>query len=750
MVGGSAVIADAAGVLGPFEGSLFGALGIVALTATVWGIRVHRPARRRPLVCIAAAQLLFLVGGGLRVSLGTLGDLSADRSLLPDLVSLPGYALLGMGLWGFVRARRVGTAADIDVFLDAAIGAVGALAVAWVTLVAPAVGEAAAPVSVRVVLTCYAPMSVFLLIVTVRLALSSTGRSGPAQRFLIAAMASMFVGDVVYMAADLATVAVSAALLDVPYATAYVLLAASLSHPSLRELTQPVQSSPASARSGRVAVVAASLLVPVALGLVRRGTSLDRLVLAVLGLVLIVLVTVRLDRALLGHAASEAKLRHQTFHDALTGLPNRLLAAEFVERRLRRSDRSRVAVGFLDIDRFKLVNDTLGHGVGDELLIAVARRLQAVVAPLGTVARVGGDEFILVFDDIADDTAAAAAAERARAALVPAFEIRGAEVWTSASIGVAIADPGNPDVDAEALIRDADTAMYQAKDAGRDGVALFDVPMRSRAEERLVLDRDLRHILERDELSIHYQPIVTIASGSVVGLEALLRWQHPTLGPLPPATFIPIAEETGLIVDIGAWVLHEACRAVAAWRLLPRCADLHVAVNLSARQLRHRGFVDVVHAAVDLNGLPGAALRLELTESLLIDSRTSTLELFEAVRNRGVGLSIDDFGTGYASLAYLKRFPVDVVKIDRSFIEDLDDGDSSGASLVAAIVAMASALGMSTVAEGIETVSQAACLTALGCEVGQGYLFCGPVPAEEIPMSLERLGTTLPLELRDR
>lgn len=744
LVGGLAVAAHAIGVLGVFDETLFPLLGVVAFGATVLGAWVHRPATRWPYVCIASALLLFLVGSGLRVSLDTLGDLTAQRSLLPDLVSLPGYAILGAGLWGFVRAHRFGTAVDIDVFLDGAIGAVGSLALAWVALVAPAVGRAGAPVSVRVVLISYAPMSAFLFIVTIRLTLASTGRSGIAHRLLIGAMASMFIGDLIFMAADLGTIGVPLTLLEVPYAAGYLLSAACFAHPSMRELTEPAVNVPNGVESGRLAVVAASLLVPAALE-IRTGTRLDRLVLTLLGLVITALVTIRLARAMLGHATSQAELRHRSLHDSLTGLPNRLLAAEYIERRLRPGG-SQVAIGFLDIDRFKLVNDTLGHGVGDELLIAVSQRLQKVVSQEGLVARVGGDEFILVFGDVPDDAAALAAAERARLAIVPSFQIRGAEVCTSASVGVSMACPGLAGADAESLIRDADTAMYQAKDAGRDSVALFDATMRSQVEERVILDRDLRHVLERDELSVHYQPIVSLASGNVIGLEALLRWQHTTLGEVPPAKFVPIAEENGLIDDIGAWVLHEACRAVADWRLLPGCSGLAVSVNLSARQLRTTGFADLVNEA--LAGLPGSALRLELTESLLIDSRTSTNELFAGLRQRGIGLSVDDFGTGYSSLAYLKRFPVDVVKIDQSFIAGLDGSDSSEASLVAAIIAMADALGMRTVAEGIETAAQATTVASLGCDVGQGYFFSRPLPAAEIPSSLEWLRTGASLRLQ--
>ena len=305
------------------------------------------------------------------------------------------------------------------------------------------------------------------------------------------------------------------------------------------------------------------------------------------------------------------------------------------------------------------------------------------------------------------------------------------------SVGVACANGLDPDVDAETLIRDADTAMYQAKAAGRDAVAMFDASMRDRTAERLALELDLRHALERGELHLNFQPIVQAATGSVDGVEALLRWSHPTRGLVPPDAFVSVAEDSGLIVEIGSWVLRESCRHVSAWRrALPTAGNLHVAVNLSARQLRDPGLVDLVAEALTEFDLPPDALWLEITESMLMENPTAATDILSALRDLGVGLSIDDFGTGYSSLAYLKRFPVDRVKIDRSFVEGLDRRDSSEESLVAAIIAMAGALGMTTIAEGVETVGQQQRLTMLGCEFAQGHFYAPAVAPRHVPGTL--------------
>jgi diguanylate cyclase (GGDEF)-like protein len=407
-----------------------------------------------------------------------------------------------------------------------------------------------------------------------------------------------------------------------------------------------------------------------------------------------------------------------------------------------RSSSSLVAAFLCDVDRFKLVNDSYGHRFGDVFLVQVAERLRASIRPTDIVARIGGDEFMIVLSHLRNATEALELADRTRRIFAMPFNIEGAEIASSVSIGVAIGDPSHPDTTPESMIRDADTAVYQAKDAGRDSAVVFDASMRDRVSHRLAIERDLRHALERHELTVNYQPIVDLVSGRVSGFEALLRWAHPTWGQVAPASFIPVAEDTGLIVDIGEWVLHEACMQLAVWReTLPRSSRLQMSVNLSARQLRDPDIVERVHAVLAESGLPRDALTLELTESTLMENPSHAAELLGQLKNLGIGLSIDDFGTGYSSLAYLRRFPVDVVKIDRAFVIDVEDDDTSDATLVAAIVAMAGALGICTVAEGVETLGQARRVAELGCDLGQGYLYSRAVEPAMIPDAIAAIHT---------
>jgi diguanylate cyclase (GGDEF)-like protein/PAS domain S-box-containing protein len=427
--------------------------------------------------------------------------------------------------------------------------------------------------------------------------------------------------------------------------------------------------------------------------------------------------------------AAEDELTDRALHDALTGLPNRLLFVDRVEVALVRMERDPgpVAILFLDLDRFKLVNDSLGHAAGDRLLIEVGERLRHLLRPSDTVSRFGGDEFTILCEGL-DERAASLVAERIAESLGEPFLLDGQELVVSASIGISIGrDPSRA---AEEFLGEADAAMYRAKDTGRSRHAIFDGGMRLRGAERLALENDLRKAIARDELRVYYQPEVWLESARVYGVEALVRWQHPSRGLLAPGEFIPVAEDSGMIVALGEWVLREACRQVRTWQHDAQgTAALSLAVNVSPRQLADPHFCEVVGHALQSSGLDPGLLCLEITESTAVDVGLPTLTDLKAL---GVRLALDDFGVGFSSLNQIRRMPpVDVLKIDRSFVEEIGRVPTDQA-IVAAIIGMARSLGIATIAEGIETADQAAILRRLGCDRGQGFHFARPAPPSAV------------------
>ena len=443
---------------------------------------------------------------------------------------------------------------------------------------------------------------------------------------------------------------------------------------------------------------------------------------------------------------AEQELRHQARHDPLTELPNRLLFVDTVTRALARAARRAhlTAVLFLDIDGFKLVNDSLGHAVGDEVLKELAQRLSASLRPSDAIARFGGDEFVILCRDARDPGTAVRIAEDIVATIARPIVIGGVEHAVSASLGIALAQPpvlGAPRRTAEDMIREADAAMYRAKERGRGGVELYDEVMRATATNRLQLEAELRHAVENDELRLVYQPIVSLADGCIVGLEALVRWQHPVRGLLAPDEFIAVAEETSAIIPIGRWVIHEACRTAAFWRdHNPSTPPPAISVNLSLRQVGNSQLTADIADALTASRLEPGSLHLEITESALMEDTVANRATLLRIKALGVTLVLDDFGTGYSSLAHLRRFPIDTLKIDRSFVQGLDGSDAD-CTIVAAIINMSRGLRIKVIAEGIETAAQAARLAQLGCELGQGYHYALPLPADHITALL---GTNLP------
>jgi diguanylate cyclase (GGDEF)-like protein len=428
---------------------------------------------------------------------------------------------------------------------------------------------------------------------------------------------------------------------------------------------------------------------------------------------------------------SEQETRHQALHDPLTGLPNRLLFRDRLEHAVARATRmgSSLAVMFLDVDNFKVINDSLGHEAGDELLIELAPRLSQAVRGGDTVARFGGDEFVLLCEELENEADAREIAERVQACFARPFVLRGAEHFASASIGVAVRGSGEDGP--EGFVRDADAAMYQAKQRGRARYEVFDATMRSSALDRLRIEAELRQAIERGELRLHYQPVVSLTTGEIAAVEALVRWQHPERGLLGPGEFVPVAEETGLIVPMGQWVLQEAIRMAGHWRALRAepPPPLVVSVNLSARQIVEPGFVAMVARMLDEAGVDPRQLALEITESQLVEDPLASAETLSALRELGVKAVLDDFGTGYSSLGYVKHFPLDFLKLDRSFVAELSERD---AAIVGAVVEMSRALEARVVAEGIETEAQLDQVIALGCDLAQGFYFARPLPPERI------------------
>jgi diguanylate cyclase (GGDEF)-like protein/PAS domain S-box-containing protein len=434
------------------------------------------------------------------------------------------------------------------------------------------------------------------------------------------------------------------------------------------------------------------------------------------------------------HNADQA-LRYRVLHDALTGLPNRLSFVDSLGESLAKAAISGSPVGilFLDLDHFKLINDSLGHHAGDALLRAVAPRLRSHLRPGDVVARFGGDEFGVLIDRLADEGEAMAIADRVAAAFAQPFAIDGVEHFVSASIGVAVAGAsGERPANAELLIRDADAAMYRAKEGGRSRCVLFDAEMRAAAMRRLEIERDLRQAIEGDELALYYQPVVNLRSGEINGLEALVRWRHPERGMLDPGEFVSIAEDSGMIEPIGRWVQERACRQALTWQQLrPDARPFDVAVNLSARQAAHRDLPSVVEEVLARTGLDPVHLRLEITESVLVDESATAIASLQALSELGVRLVLDDFGTGYSSLAYLNRFPFDALKIDRSFVEALGI-EQEATAIVEAIIGMACGLSLEVIAEGVESEVQLSELQRLGCDFAQGHLFHAAMPEREV------------------
>ncbi len=439
--------------------------------------------------------------------------------------------------------------------------------------------------------------------------------------------------------------------------------------------------------------------------------------------------TGQLEQEITERKQAQEKLLHMAMHDSLTGLPNRAHVIDCLGHNLAQASQDpsyQFAVLFIDCDQFKVVNDSLGHLVGDQLIGAVAHRLEACIQGTGFLGRLGGDEFLIVLIHVRGPQSVSNEADRIQQAMALPFKIGPHEMFLSASIGIVM---GRGYTQPDDLLRDADTAMYRAKSMGRGRYKFFEDGMHHQALTRLHLENDLRRALERDEFEVNYQPIVSLRTGLIVGFESLLRWQHPERGMVSPANFIAMAEETGLIIQVGQWVLRQSCKQLRQWQAYHPQLPLYISVNLSVRQFSQPNLVGHIDMILRETGLSSDCLKLEITESAVMDNPARANEVLSQLRARRIQLSIDDFGTGYSSLSYLHKFPINTLKIDGSFIRNMG-ADLQSTGIVGAIIALADNLGMEVVAEGIETESQLARLTTLGCEYGQGYFFSRPLDAD--------------------
>ncbi|HUW01885.1 MAG TPA: EAL domain-containing protein [Acidimicrobiales bacterium] len=728
----------AVGLLGPLSDSTFPLLGVACLAVAYRGLRHNDIQPRLPWMLMSAALLAWVVGGGLRIQLETLGDLSPDRSLVPDVFSLIGYVLLGTGLMMLHHHRYRNRRQDVDAFLDALIAALAVAAVIWLAILAPALKTDTEPI-IEVLLIVYPVLTLAMASIALRFGLLGQSRSMPSHRYLVAALMFLLVGDIVYMLLELSLFDATPEVIDVPYALAFIAAGAAVFHPSIKDLTRSVDPNEHGKHTIRLVAVGMALGVPAAITALGGETSAhDRVALSTIAASLTAAATWRVIRAMRAQDAVQDRLLHAASHDSLTGLPNRANLTDYLARCREEGRDQYTGALFADLDRFKLINDGMGHATGDALLRKVAIRLRENVSPADFVARVGGDEFVVItsaddLEEIED------LAEQLRCCLGVPFRINGNEIHASLSIGVRVLGP-RATSQFDTIIEDSDSALYQAKKRGRNNVVVFDHSMREWADEQLFLEQELNNALEYGQITVAYQPIVRLPDGVIEGFEALCRWDHPVMGSISPATFIPVAEETGMILDIGAWILDESCAQLARWRDDGVVGQCTMSVNLSPRQLHESSLVSEVIDTLARHDIGHGALQLEITEGLLMsDARRAKVQLSE-LRDAGVRISLDDFGTGYSSISQLKSFPVDSAKIDRSFVSGIGYSEpSSDESLVSAIVAMAGALGFRTIAEGVENAAQAARLFELGVRSAQGYYFSRPIPAGEVPQVLQRL-----------
>jgi diguanylate cyclase (GGDEF)-like protein len=745
LAAGAVIIAGYFLLEGPVaEDFTYNGIGVASVAAIVIGVRKYRPAAWLGWLLLAAANACFVFGDAVYDVYDMILHAEVPFPSVADGLYLAGYPFLFAAAFLISRVRV--TQESRETWADALIVCVGGVALSWQLLMRSYAHDNTINWFGRFVTMSYPMMDIGVIFIVAGALLSGAARR-TSDQLIIASMAATLVGDFAYDILVLRDEYSMGNPVDAAFLISYVLFAAAALHPSMAEPAQVRRRDAAEAHRWIPLVAIAGFVSPTILLLsAPLDFDVDVPVLATTSIVLFALVVLRfawlhgrtrqqarllaqrgqsLQAALEAQRSLQEELRHQAFHDTLTGLPNRALLQDRIGHALAGTQRSggTVAVFFCDLDGFKAVNDSLGHQAGDHLLALVANRLRGILRIGDTVARLGGDEFAVLLDDVESAEVATALAARIVAVLREPVSMGAQQIKLSVSVGVAF---GDHTVDTEQILSEADTAMYEAKASGKDKFSLFEPRMRSRLLDRIAITNSFDGALARDEFHLEYQPQISLADGSLEGFEALVRWRHPTLGPLGPYRFISLAEDTGFIVELGRWILRTACDEAARWAQMSE-TPLSLAVNISARQLESDSLVGDVQDALAESGLAPGRLVLEITESILMVDPQRTAHVLSRLRAMGIRVAIDDFGTGYSSLGYLHQFPVDVLKIDKSFVDPLAEPGEEGAAFVQMILRLARDLCVTTVAEGVESGVQRDALAKLNCHSAQGYLISRPL-----------------------
>ena len=744
---GGYALANISGPAWLASGLMFDLIGGSSVAALIVGARWNSSGRA-PWYLLAFGQGLFVASDVLSYNYERLFGTAQPFPSLADPFHLAFYPLLVAGMVMVIRER--GENRDRAALIDALTVTLALATLLWVYLIAPYVNERSVPLLGRLTSVAYPSMDILVLGVIARVAAGSHRRE-PAFSFLFSGAVVLLLGDALYGWKLLGGAGGTGAIIDAAWGAYYVLLGTAALHPSMRLLSTPGPKVDAQLTRARLALLTcASMTVPLLIVLREAlHEPLDLYVLIGSSAFMFALVLLRmagivhrneelaLQMVALTEQSARAELEHQSFHDTLTGLPNRALFLNRVAHALagQRRDRLPVAVLIFDVDDFKHVNDGLGPAAADLVLQVLARRLADCMRPVDTSARLGGDEFAVLINDTESELQAVEIAQRVMDTLQTPIALDGRDMTIATSAGIAFSDRGmlvtsSSEADAEELVRNADVAMHRAKDSGKGHYQIFQPEMHAKALAHLELKGDLQRALDEGEFTLRYQPIMDLRRGDMAGMEALLRWEHPVRGTVAPLEFVPLLEATGMIVPVGCHVLRQACAwAAHMQQLCPREPPLSMAVNVSACQLQRPELIEEVRAALQESGIVPSSLTLELTESVMMQDMELTLLRLKALRALGVRLAIDDFGTGYSSLNYIRQLPVDIVKIDRSF---LADPNPQVAELTAAIVQVARIFKLRAVAEGIENLTQLERLQRIDCDFGQGFHFAKPLSGEEV------------------